>query len=167
MQSFTMQFSVVFVLPFSSATGLILTSPRAVQAVEAALSSSSTASSMTEILRLPIFIVGGATQKLTQERLSPFVTSASHPVSSSLSSTSSSSSSFTSGPEYPASSAPSLQLFGADTGNAKNLAEFIITHFQEDMNDGRGDFLCKHHPIGSFSFFFLFLSATELTPSGL
>ena len=124
-------------------TGLILTSPRAVQAVETVLSSPdfptassssfSSSSSMVDVLRLPIFIVGGATQKLSQERLSPFVACASHLVSPSSSTPCS--------PEISASSASpsSLRLLGADSGNAKNLAEFIITHFQDEMNVGKGE----------------------------
>ena len=130
-----------------------MTSPRAVDAVEQALTAAATAAgvfadaaaagatdtadavaappptfALADIFsHLPIFVVGTATQNFAQSKLIALLD---RNLSSSSSSPSSSSPS--------SSSSSTLRFLGAGSNNAKNLGEFIVDYFDDDLQNGEG-----------------------------
>ena len=118
-------------------SGVLLTSPRTVQAVEKAAEMAFSAepsqahlysvSSLLHFLRLPFFVVGAATEKIAEARFGALIEKLLSKISISASS---------SWPdEIPL---PSLKFLGAESGNAKNLADFVVEYFskEEKCNDG-------------------------------
>lgn len=126
-----------------------MTSPRAVQAVEKAIelvyvptSSSSFDSSSSvsdekippiiKFLQLPIFVVGAATQKAAEAIFGAI-------LDKNRSSSSSISTKLSTPPPSASDFDAVLHFLGSESGNARNLVEFIIDRFSLNSRSEKGE----------------------------